>query len=131
MTPEIAISLVTFVIVLLLLSRFGSARQAEPGPDPEVEQAKQLIKNKIDEHVEALAQRYLDASEPDPDHDRGASRFAKEIEAFIGEALLHHIELEHPGFGPAVREVVTLEREHVYALVLTSIEAHLSKGGLA
>jgi hypothetical protein len=127
MTPELAISLVTFVIVFVVLSRLGSARQAERGPDPEVEQARQVIRRKIDEHIEALTQRYLDAREQDAGDVQSANRFARDVEAFIGDVLLHHIELEHPGLGPAVREVVTLEREHVYALVRSRIETHLGE----
>jgi hypothetical protein len=131
MTPEIAVSLATFLIVFVVLSRLGSARRAEPAPDPEVQQARQLIQRKVDEHVEALAQRYLETREQDAGDVQSANRFARDIEAFIGDALLHDIEFEHPGLGPAVREVVTLEREHVYALVLSRIEAHLGEGGLA
>jgi hypothetical protein len=131
MTPEIAVSLATFLIVFVVLSRLGSARQAEPGPDPEVEQAKQLIKSKVDEHVESLAQRYLETCEQDAGDVQSANRFGRDIEAFIGHVLLHDIELEHPGLGAAVREVVTLEREHIYALVLARIEAHLGEGRVA
>ena len=131
MTPEIAVSLATFVIVFLVLSRLGSARQAEPGPDPEVEEARQAIQSKVHEHLETLTQRYLDASERDGSDAQSANRFARDIEAFIGDVLLHDIELEHPGLGPAVREVVTLERELVYTLVLSRVEARLAKGGLA
>ena len=127
MTPEIAIPLATFLIVLLMLNRLGSARQVAIGPDPEVAEARQLIGAKIDEYAEALAVRYLEARAQADSKDRASSQFARDIEAFIGTALLRDIEVDHPGLGPAVREVVTLERECVYDLVLSRIEAHVSE----
>ena len=89
-----------------------------------------MIGAKIDEYAEALALRYLEARTQAGSKDRASSQFARDIEAFIGTALLREIEAEHPGLGPAVREVVTLEREHVYELVLARIEAHVSERGL-
>ena len=127
MTPEIAIPLATFLNVLLMLNRLGSARQVAIGPDPEVAEARQLIGAKIDEYAEALAVRYLEARAQADSEDRASSQFARDIEAFIGTALLRDIEVDHPGLGPAVREVVTLERERVYDLVLSRIEAHVSE----
>jgi hypothetical protein len=127
MTPEIAIPLATFLFVLLMLNRIGSPREVAVGADPEVAEARQLIGAKIDECAEALALRYLEARAQAGSADRASSQFARDIEAFIGTALLRDIEFEHPGVGPAVREVVTLEREHVYGLVLSRIEAHVSE----
>jgi hypothetical protein len=131
MTPEVAVSLAIFVVVFLVLSRLGSAKPTGFAVDPDVKRARHLIKSKIDEHGEALAQRYLEACEHDAGSDRVPGSCARAIEGFIGDVLLHDIALEHPGLGPAVREVVTLEREHVYALVLSRIEAHLTERGLA
>jgi hypothetical protein len=130
MTPEIAIPLATFLIVLLVLNRIGSPRQVTVGPDPDVAEARQLIGSKIDEYAEALALQYLEARAQGGSEARASSQFARDIEAFIGTALLRDIEAEHPGLGRAVREVVTLEREHVYELVLSRIEAHVSERGL-
>jgi hypothetical protein len=131
MTPEIAIPLATFLIVLLMLNRIGSPRQVTVGPDPDVAEARQLIGSKIDEYAEALALRYLEARAQGGSEDRASSQFARDIEAFIGTALLRDIEVEHPGLGRAVREVVTLEREHVYELMLSPVEAHVSERGIA
>jgi hypothetical protein len=108
-----------------MLNRLGAARQAAVGPDPEVAEARQLIESKIDEHAEALALRYREVRAAAASEDGASSQFARDIEAFIGTVLLRDIEVEHPGLGPAVREVVTLEREHVYALVRSRIEAYL------
>jgi hypothetical protein len=123
MTPEIAVSGATFLIVLWLLSRLGSVRPTAVEADPDVARARDLIRVKIDEHAEALARRYLEACERDARGDRVPGSFVREIEGFIGNVLLREIELEHPGLGPAVREVVTLEREHVYELVFSRVQA--------
>jgi hypothetical protein len=131
MTPDITIPLATFLIVLLMLNRIGWPQgQIAVRPDPEVAEAKQLIGAKIDEYAEDLALRYLEARAHSVSEDRASGQFSRDIEAFIGTALLRDIEAEHPGLGPAVREVVTLEREHVYQLVLSRIEAHVSERGL-
>ena len=121
MTPDVAVSFATFLIVFLVLNRLGGARQTAPGPDPEIVQARQLIGTKIDDQIEALAGWYLQAHEQGVGADHAASRFARQIEAFIGDVLLRDIELEHPGLGPAMREVVTLERERVYELVQSRV----------
>ena len=122
MTPDVAVSLATFVIVLLLLSRLGSAKPAGVEVDPDVELARQFVRTKIDEHAEALAERYLNACEQDGRGDCVPGSFGREVERFIGDILLHDVEFEHPGLGPAVRELVTLEREHIYALILSRVQ---------
>ena len=123
MTPDVAVSLATFVIVFLLLNRLGSAEATSLELDPDVERARQFIRAKIDDHAEALAQRYLAACNQGSSDERVPGGFACAIEGFIGDVLLRDVELEHPGLGPAVREVVTLEREHIYALVLARAQA--------
>jgi hypothetical protein len=35
---------------------------------------------------------------------------------------LHDVAIENPEIAPALREVVTLEREHVYDLILSRFE---------
>jgi hypothetical protein len=131
MTPDVAVSFATFLIVFLVLNRLGAARRTEPGPDPEIAQARQLVGTKIDQQIEVLARRYLEAREQGGGADQASSRFARHIEAFIGDVLLREIELEHPDLGPAMREVVTLERERVYDLVQSRVDAHLIERGLA
>ena len=123
MTPEVAVSLATFVIVFLFLSRLGSAKPTGFPVDPDVERARRAIESKIEEHADALAQRYLELHAQDAGEDQVPGSFAREIEGFIGNVLLHDIEREHPDLGPAVREVVTLEREHIYALVMSRVQA--------
>lgn len=123
MTPDVAVSLATFVIVLWLLTRLGSARPTRVEVDPDVARARQFVRTKIDDHAEALAQRYLEACEEDRRGDRVPGAFAREIEWFIGNVLLREVALEDPDIAPAVREVVTLEREHIYELILSRVQA--------
>jgi hypothetical protein len=123
MTPDVAVSLATFVIVLWLLNRLGSTRPTGLEVDPDVERARQFIRTKIDDHAEALAQRYLEACEEDRRGDRVPGSFGREIEWFIGNVLLREVALEDSDIAPAVREVVTLEREHIYDLILSRVQA--------
>ena len=48
--------------------------------------------------------------------------FAREIEWFIGNVLLRDVALERPELAPALRELVTLEREQIYELILARLE---------
>jgi hypothetical protein len=122
MTPDIAIGVATFVIVLWLLTRPGSGRSARIEVDPDLERARQYIRAKIDQHTESLAKRYEEVCEENPRGDRASGLFAREIEWFIGNILLHDVVIETPEIARALREVVTLEREHVYDLILSRFE---------
>lgn len=123
MTPDVAVSVATFVIVLWLLNRLGSTKPTGLELDPDVERAREFIRTKIDGHAEALAQRYLQACEDDRQGDRVPGGFAREIERFIGNVLLRDVVLEEPDIARAVREVVTLERENIYELILSRVQA--------
>lgn len=123
MTPDVAISIATFVVVLWLLSRLTRTRSTPIEVDPDVERARQFVRIKVEEHAETLAERYREACEEDLRGDRVPGRFAREIEWFIGNVLLHDVALEDPEIAPALRELVTLEREHVYDLILSRFEA--------
>jgi hypothetical protein len=123
MTPDVAVSLATFVVVLWLFSRLGSGRPAALAHDPEVELARHFITAKIDGHVDTLAQRYLEACEQDRCGDRLPGSFGREIEWFIGNVLLRDVTLEQPEIAAVVREVVVLEREQIYELILSRVQA--------
>jgi hypothetical protein len=124
MTPDVAVPFATFVLVLWLVSRLGaSTKPTGIEVDPDVERARQFVRTKIEDHAEALAQRYLDAREEDRRGDRVPGSFAREIEWFIGNVLLHDVALERPELAPALRELVTLEREQVYDLILSRVQA--------
>ena len=124
MTPDVAIAFATFLIVLWLLTRLGSTKPTGLCVDPDVERARQFIRTKIDDHGEALAQRYVEACEEDERGDRVPGSFARAIEGFIGNVVLHDVALEDPDIAAAVREVVTLEREKIYELILSRVEVN-------
>jgi hypothetical protein len=123
MTPDVAVSLATFVVVLWLLNRLGSTKPTGLELDPDVERARQFIRTKVDGHVDTLAQCYLEACEENRRGDEVPGSFAREIEWFIGNVLLRDVALEKPEIAPAVREVVVLEREHIYELILARVQA--------
>jgi hypothetical protein len=124
MTPDVAVPFATFILVLWLVSRLGaSTKPTGVEVDPDVERARQFVGMKIEDHAEALARSYLEACEEDRRGDRVPGSFAREIEWFIGNVLLRDVALEEPELASAVREVVILEREHVYELILSRVQA--------
>jgi hypothetical protein len=130
MMPEVAIALATFVIVLLVLNRW-TREDAEVADDDDEDAAaaKRFITTRIDEHVEALAGRYLEAGGPiagcdATGGDEVPGRFAQDIEGFLATVVTRH-SADVIGLGAAVRRVLTLEREQIYALVVARVQAHL------
>ena len=123
MMPDVAVPFATFVVVLWLLSRLGSTKPGGLELDPEVDAARQFIRAKIDGYVDTLAQRYLQACEENRRGDPVPGSFGREIEWFIGNVLLRDVTLEKPEIAAAVREVVVLEREHIYELILSRVHA--------
>lgn len=125
MMPEAAVAFATFVIVLLVLNRWTRENTAVAFDDDEdAGAARRFIEAKIDEHVEDLAKHYLDAGGAEADGDEVPGRFAHDIEGFIATVVMRD-SAEVIGLGAAIRRVVTLEREQIYALVLARIQAHL------
>jgi hypothetical protein len=122
MTPDVAVPFATFILVLWLLSRLGATTPTGLEPDPEAELARKFIRAKIDDHAATLAQWYLEACEEDRRGDQVPGSFGREIEWFIGNVLLRDVTLEQPEIAPAVREVVILEREQVYELILSRVQ---------
>jgi hypothetical protein len=125
MMPEAAVALVTFVIVLLALSRWMRAdTEVAVDDDEDAATARRFIEAKIDEHVEALARLYLEAGGDEAGGDEVPGRFAQEIEGFIASILMRD-SADLIGLSAAVRRVVTFERERIYAQVLSRIRDHL------
>jgi hypothetical protein len=125
MMPEAAVALVTFVIVLVALSRWMRAdTEVAVDEDEDAATARRFIEAKIDEHVEALARLYLEAGGDEAGGDEVPGRFAQEIEGFIA-SILTRDSADLIGLSAAVRRVVTFERERIYALVLARIRDHL------
>jgi hypothetical protein len=124
MMPEAAVALATFVIVLLALRRW--TREPEADSDREdATAARRFIEAQIDAHVEALAERYLEAGGSESGGDELPGAFAQDIEHFIATYVTRE-STEAAGLGRAVRCVVTLEREKVYASVQSRVQAHLT-----
>jgi hypothetical protein len=130
MMSEAAVALTTFVIVLLVLNRW-TREDAEVAfdDDEDAAAARRFIEAKIDEHVEALAEHYLEAGGPIGGCDGAGGgevpgRFAQDIEGFIATVVTRDTA-DVVGLGAAVRRVLTLEREQVYALVVARVQAHL------
>jgi len=125
MLPEAAIALATFVIVLSVLNRWTREdTEVAFDDDDDAAAAKHFIETKIDEHVEALARRYLEAGGAEAGGDEVPGRFAQDIEGFIATVVTRD-SADVIGLGAAVRRVVTLEREAIYDLVLARVQAHL------
>jgi hypothetical protein len=125
MLPEAAVALATFVIVLLALR--GWTRE-EPEVDLDHEDtkaARRFIEAQVEEHIEALAGRYLEAGGLESGGDEVPGAFAQDIEHFIATYVTRE-RADTLGLGGAVRCVVTLERERIYALVLARIQGHLA-----
>ena len=125
MMPEAAVALATFVIVLLVLNRWTREdTEVAFDDDEDAAAARRFIETKIDEHVEALAKHYLEAGGAEAGGDELPGRFAQDVEGFIATVVMRD-SADVIGLGAAVRRVVTLEREQIYALVLARIQAHL------
>jgi hypothetical protein len=101
---------VLLVLIGLLLARRGA------GEDDDLETAaRRWIGDRIDEHVDALAEAYGEAGlRADP--DELPPGFAMRIELFIAEVLLRELDAE--GFDvelrAAVREFAVLHRAKIY-----------------
>lgn len=124
MMPEAAVALATFMIVLVVLSRWTQTTPEVAVDDEDAPVARQFIRAQIDEHIEALASGYLEAGGSATGGDDVPGHFAQEIEGFIAFALTRD-SADFKGLGAAVRRVVTLEREQIYALVLFRIQEYL------
>jgi hypothetical protein len=109
---------VILAVLLLLLPR---PRREPAGSDPFAD-ARDLIGKEIDAHIDALAEGYLAGS----DGDRpGTDRFSQKVELFIAQVLERRAEHAEPLLRDAVREILVLERDNVYAQVRKRVEARL------
>lgn len=122
MTANGVLMLGIFLVVgalLILVARGKASGPADPRKD-----ARAFVGGQIDEHLEQLARTYFEAGS-----DRGAlrpgqDRFAQEIERFIGDVLSRRAERSEPRLRAALRELLVLERDHVYGEVLRRVQAH-------
>jgi hypothetical protein len=121
MTAQGVLALGVILAVLLLILRpRRKARSVDAFAD-----ARDLIGKEIDAHVDALAEGYLEAGSA-PDGDRpGTDRFSQKVELFIAQVLRQRAEHSDPSLRDALREILVLERDGVYAQVRNRVEAYL------
>ena len=126
--PEVTVPAGIFILwILIRLLRdlpHSSPAVADQSLEPE---ARLWIADRIDQHVEILAEAYGEAGmqgEPD-DLPPG---FALKIESFIAEGLLRELDAEDfdADLRAAVREFAVLQRADIYEDVITRIRQHLA-----
>lgn len=125
--PEVVIA--TAIFLFLLLIRLLLALPDRPGAvaDDGLEaEARRWIGDRIDEHVNVLAEAYGEAGTRAEQDDLPPS-FAMTIESFIADVLLR--ELDSEGFDidlrGAVREFAVLHRAEIYGDVTARIRAFM------
>jgi hypothetical protein len=116
----LALGIVLVIVLSLLLLRPRTDRAGDDRVD-----ARRLIGQEIDAHIEALAESWLEARLHRGTDRPGPDCFAQEVELFIGDVLLRRAERAEPGMKEALREILVLERDSVYDEVRIRVEAHL------
>jgi hypothetical protein len=119
--PEVMIAAAIFLFLVLIGLLLALPERPGAVADDRLEaEARRWIGDRIDEHVDLLAEAYGEAgmrAEP----DELPPGFAMTIESFIGDVLLR--ELDSEGFDvdlrAAVREFAVLHREEIYEDVAT------------
>jgi hypothetical protein len=121
MAAQVLLALgIVLVVLLLLVARAMVGRAGDDRDD-----ARCLIGEEIDAHIEALAAGYLEGRSGRGGGRPGTDRFAQEIELFIGDVLWRRAERSEPWLRDALREILVLERDAVYREVRARVEAHL------
>jgi hypothetical protein len=126
MPLEIVVALAAFVAACLLRRVAGRRTAAVVGPK---EEARRFIDARIDEHIDSLAAKHLQASPGGVgDLDDIPPRFANDIQAFIAGALLRDVVVAtgDEDVADAVRELVVLERGYIYGRIIERIQAQRS-----
>jgi len=127
MSAELIAGGLAFLVFFLVLRLFAGRAAPAAAPQGDSGEARRYVDGKIDEHIEALADRYamLQDQKPRPGEHRSAEdRFAPEIEAFIGEVLERDDMSPHPDgvtMDVSVRELLVLEREYVYRQIMDRV----------
>jgi hypothetical protein len=117
----LALGVILAVLLLMLMLR---PRRAVGSGDAFAD-ARDLIGKEIDAHVDALAEGYLEAGAA-PDGDRpGTDHFSQKVELFIAQVLGRRAEHGDWLLRDALREILVLERDAVYAQVRERVEAYL------
>jgi len=122
MTANGVLTLGIFLVVgalLILAARGKASRPVDPLKD-----ARAFVGGQIDKHLEQLARTYFEAGSDRGTLRPGQDRFVQEIERFIGDVLSRRAERSEPRLREALRELLVLERDHVYGEVLRRVQAH-------
>ncbi|HEX6141727.1 MAG TPA: hypothetical protein VFZ01_03345 [Geminicoccaceae bacterium] len=126
--PEVVVPAAIFLIVLLLrLALAVPGRSRSPGDDGLEAEAWRWINERIDEHVDELAEAYAGAG-PGGNDDELPPGFAPTIESFIAEVLLREQDADDVDVDlrAAVREVLVLHRAELYEDVAMRTRDHLA-----
>jgi hypothetical protein len=132
MSPELIAGALACLVFFLVLRLFSGHATPAAAPYGDSEDARRYIDGKIDEHLEALADRYVMLRDQAPrpgEHRSAEDRFAPEIEGFIGEVLERDETSPHPDrvtMDISVREFLVLEREYVYRQIMDRVRQHLA-----
>jgi len=118
----LALGIILVVLLLILVAR---ARTGRVGDDRE--DARGVIGEGINAHIEALAESYLEARSDRGGGRPGTDRFGQAIELFIGDVLLPHALRAKPSLREVLREILVLERDTVYGEVRKRVEAYLRR----
>ena len=116
----LALGIVLVVVLLFLAARARTGRARDDRDD-----ARRLIGEEIEAHIEALAAGYLEARAGRGGCRPATDRFGQEIELFIGAVLWRRAERSEPWLRDALREILVLERDAVYDQVRARVEAYL------
>jgi hypothetical protein len=132
MSPELIAGALACLVFFLVLRLFAGRAAPAVATSGDSEDARRYIDGKIDEHLQALADRYVMLRDQAPrpgEHRSAEDRFAPEIEAFIGEVLERDETSPHPDrvtMDISVREFLVLEREYVYRQIMDRVRQHLA-----
>jgi hypothetical protein len=117
------------IILVVLLILVARARIGAAGDDRD--EARGLIAEEIAAHIEALAAGYLEARSGRSGSRPAADHFTQEIELFIADVLWRRAERSEPWLRDAMREVLVLERDAVWAQIRERVESYLREPPLA
>lgn len=114
-------------LVIVLIGLVLTRRTSIVEDDGLEAEARRWIEDRIDEHVDSLADAYGEAG-TGADADELPPAFAASIESFIAEILLPQrdgaeVDLD---LGLAIREFVVLRRAELYEEVATRTRRHLA-----
>ncbi|MGH6943365.1 MAG: hypothetical protein ACREH6_03975 [Geminicoccaceae bacterium] len=128
MRPELVLGFGLFFTVFLLLLAAKPAAEHASGAADRAQRARRYVDRKIEENLEGLVQRYVEAG--GSAGGEVPESFDQVIQSFIASEILDDLapgEEDVEELRIPVRELVVLEREYVHAKVMDRIRAHLDE----